>query len=92
MISSFNCKDSKKVFEGETSRKLPAEIQRRARMKLLVIDAATCLEELRTPASNHLEKLVGTRSGENSIRINAQWRITFKYDGNFHDVAIEDYH
>ncbi len=61
-------------------------------MKLLVIDAATCLEELRTPASNQLEKLSGTRKDENSIRINAQWRIVFKYDGHFSDVAIEDYH
>ena len=95
MIINFKDKDTERVFNGEHARRIPTELQRRAQIKLTLLDAASCLEVMRVPPSNHLEKLKGSRSDEWSIRINDQWRITFKYDAdkkNFYDVSIEDYH
>lgn len=58
-----------------------------------MIDAATSLEDLRVPPSNHLESLRGDRKGEHSIRINDQWRICFIWkDGNAYGVEVTDYH
>jgi proteic killer suppression protein len=58
-----------------------------------MLDAATTLEALRVPPANHLEALAGNRKGQHSIRINAQWRICFVWQGNdAHDVEIVDYH
>jgi len=59
---------------------------------LLVLDAATTLEELRATPGNRLEKLGGDRKGQYSIRINSQWRIGFRWEGDAHDVEITDYH
>lgn len=62
-------------------------------MKLKVINAASLLETLRVPPSNHLEELHGDREGQHSIRINRQWRICFVWQGNdAYDVEIVDYH
>ena len=61
--------------------------------KLLILDAATSLEDLRLPPGNRLEKLSGERSGQYSIRINDQWRVCFRWiDGDAVDVEIVDYH
>lgn len=61
--------------------------------KLVAVDAAELLEDLRVPPGNRLEKLKGDRAGQHSIRINDQWRICFRWkDGNAHDVEIVDYH
>jgi plasmid maintenance system killer len=95
MIISFKDKDTEKVFCGEYCRRIPSDIQRRAQIKLTLLNAASCLEVMKVPPSNRLEKLRGNRSAEWSIRINDQWRITFKYNQiqkNFYDVLIEDYH
>lgn len=95
MIINFKDKDTERVFNGEHARRIPTELQRRAQIKLTLLDAASCLDVMRVPPSNHLEKLKGSRSDEWSIRINDQWRITFKYNAdkkNFYDVSIEDYH
>lgn len=92
---SFRDKESAKVFALTASRKLPADIQQRAYAKLALLNAASCVEVMKDPPSNHLEKLKGARADEWSIRINAQWRIVFRYDAverNFYDVGIEDYH
>ena len=60
--------------------------------KLMMIDNAKCLEDLRVPPSNHLEQLVGNRKGQHSIRINDQWRVCFtEKDGHYYDVEIVDY-
>ena len=68
-------------------------MQKAALRKLLVVDAATSLEDLRLPPGNRLEKLSGNRSGQHSIRINEQWRICFKWEqGDAFDVEIVDYH
>ncbi len=61
--------------------------------KLVVVDAAEQLEDLRIPPGNRLEKLKGERAGQYSIRINEQWRVCFRWeDGDAHDVQIVDYH
>jgi proteic killer suppression protein len=63
------------------------------RRKLAMLDAATRLEDLRIPPGNRLEKLVGDRSGQHSIRINDQYRICFVWRGNdAYEVEIADYH
>ncbi|MFA6436959.1 MAG: type II toxin-antitoxin system RelE/ParE family toxin [Candidatus Paceibacterota bacterium] len=93
MIESFHCKETQKIFKRETSSKLPHLIQRSAVRKLLIIDAAVSLKDLRIPPANHLEKLRGKRKGQHSIRINGQWRICFEWkQGNAYRVEICDYH
>jgi len=72
---------------------LPQDIQHTAAIKLEMINAATVLETLRVPPSNHLEELKGSRKGRHCIRINRQWRICFKWEGNdAFDFEIVDYH
>jgi len=93
MIKSFYCKETQRIFKREPSSKFPSSIQRSAARKLLMIDAATSLRDLRTPPSNHLEKLRGKRKRQYSIRINDQWRICFEWkQGNAYKTEIFDYH
>ena len=93
MIRSFADKRAAAVFAGHAARGLPASIQQRARMKLLLIDAAGRLEDLRAPPGNRLEALRDDRHGLHSIRINDQWRICFVWrDGAAWEVGIVDYH
>lgn len=93
MIVSFKDKDTGSVFDGVSAKRLPNNIQKRAKHKLDLIHLASDLEDLRLPPSNHLEKLIGDRKEQYSIRINAQWRICFTHDKfGFHDVQIVDYH
>lgn len=75
------------------SRKLPADIQDRALLKLRWINAAHDVQDLRVPPSNHLEALSGKRKGQHSIRVNKQWRICFVFmNGDAYEVEIVDYH
>ena len=68
-------------------------MQRRAHRKLLLLDAAETLQDLKVPPENRLERLTGNRGGQHSIRINDQWRICFRWGrGNAYDVEITDYH
>lgn len=93
MISSFSCKETKKIYDGTLSRKFQQDIQQRARRKLRMLNNAKVLDDLRIPPSNHLEKLVGDRAGQHSIKVNDQWRICFVWqDGIVTDVEIVDYH
>jgi proteic killer suppression protein len=93
MIRSFRDSEAERLFRGKRSRRLPPAIQRSARRKLLMLDAATELDTLRVPPGNRLEALRGDRAGQHSIRINGQWRICFVWsDGGAHDVEIVDYH
>jgi proteic killer suppression protein len=79
--------------QGQRSRSLPVGIQRKARMKLEILDAAEKLDDLKVPPGNRLEKLSSDREGQHSIRINQQWRICFRWkNGDCYDVAIADYH
>lgn len=93
MIRSFRDNDTEKVFLREHTRKFDIKLRKTALRKLLIIDAAETLEDLKVPPGNRLEKLKGDRKDQFSIRINDQWRICFKWDnGNAFDVEITDYH
>ncbi|MBS3780647.1 MAG: type II toxin-antitoxin system RelE/ParE family toxin [Desulfovermiculus sp.] len=93
MIKSFQDKETAKIFSRQLSKKLPLDIQRIARKKLIILDSAVQLTDLRTPPGNRLEALERDRKGQHSIRINDQWRICFKWsDGDAYDVEITDYH
>jgi proteic killer suppression protein len=93
MIKSFRCKETKKIFGRKFSKKLPTEIQENARMKLVILDAATSINDLRIPPGNRLEELKEDRKGQHSIRINNQWRICFEWkNGDTFNVEIVDYH
>jgi toxin HigB-1 len=93
MIKTFRDKETEKVFNRQISSKLPQDIQRVARKKLVILDAAVELNDLRTPPGNRLEALKGNRKDQHSVRINAQWRICFKWrDGDAYDAEITDYH
>ena len=92
MIENFACAETEKIFRGHVSRKLPNDIQRTARRKLLQLQAATQLLDMAVPPGNRLEALRGGRTGEHSIRINDQWRICFRWESGAHEVEIVDYH
>jgi len=93
MIKTFADKETAHVYKQEFSRRLPNTIQKVALRKLMLIDNAKCLEDLRVPPNNHLEQLVGDRKGQYSVRINDQWRVCFtEKDGHFYNVEIVDYH
>ena len=92
MIQSFKGKSAKALWEGKRSH-LPSDIIPRAANKLSILNAATTIDSLRIPPSNHLEALTGDRQGQHSIRINNKWRICFRWEeGNAYEVEITDYH
>ena len=93
MIKTFRRKDTEKIFQGTFATGLPKDIHRVALRKLTQIHSAATLEFLRIPPGNRLEKLIGEREGQWSIRINDQWRICFIWqDGHAYNVEIVDYH
>ena len=93
MIKSFANPETEKLWQGNRSRSFPPDIQRLALIKLQLIYAAVELSFLRLPPGNRLEPLRGNRSGQQSIRINDQWRICFVWNGTYAEqVEITDYH
>ena len=93
MIRSFACKETERLFNDEATRRLPQQIQRAARRKLLLLHQARSLNDLRVPYGNHLEALAADREGQHSLRVNDQWRICFRWQGEAAlDVEIVDYH
>jgi proteic killer suppression protein len=93
MIKSFKDDETRKIFNRQISRKLPREIQQVALRKLLMINNASTIKDLRIPPANRLEKLSGDRSKQWSIRINEQYRVCFEWIGNdAYNVEIVDYH
>jgi len=93
VIESFASKETEKKFLGQVSKKLPLDIQRIARRKLIYLDSAEDLHDLQAPPGNRLEKLRGDRAGQYSIRINDQWRICCEWiEGKARNVEIVDYH
>ena len=93
MIKTFANKDARRLFDHKFVSSLPPHVQRKALIKLYMLDAAETLDDLRIPPGNKLEKLTGNRSGQYSIRINQQWRICVIWkDGNIYAVEIVDYH
>jgi proteic killer suppression protein len=93
VLRSFADKDAERVWRRERSRRLDQATQRAALRKLLIMDAAEVLDDLRVPPGNRLEKLRGDRAGQYSIRINQQWRICFRWSpAGPGEVEIVDYH
>lgn len=93
MIQTFVCSETERLFITGKSRRLPPDILKRAAMRLIQLDSAVHIDDLRFPPSNRLEALVDNRAGQWSIRINDQWRICFRFEnGDAYDVEIVDYH
>jgi proteic killer suppression protein len=93
VIRSFRDKDTERVFRREHTRRFSGALARAALRKLLLIDAAETINDLRSPPGNRLESLSGRRAGPHSIRVNDQWRICFRWErGAAIDVEIVDYH
>jgi proteic killer suppression protein len=93
MILSFRDTETERLFRREPRSKLARPLQRAALRKLLMLDAAASLDDLRVPPSNRLEKLEGDREGQYSIRVNDQYRVCFRWeDGAAFAVEIVDYH
>lgn len=96
MIKSFGNKITADLYNGTSNarvRKLPSDIKESALYKLDVLNSVTSLNELKSPPGNRLEALKGDLVGFHSIRINSQWRIIFRWEGNrAYEVQIVDYH
>lgn len=92
MIKSFADKDTERLWNRQRSKTIPTDLQRRARRKLLLLEAAESLRDLRVPPGNRLEELGGDRKGQHSIRINDQFRICFVWEEGAYAVEVVDYH
>ena len=93
MITTFKDKETEKIYHQIFSKKLPIDIQHVVLRKLIMLNNAKTLEDLRIPPSNHLEKLSGDRAGQYSIRINKQFRLCFSFHlAEARNVEIVDYH
>ena len=93
MIRSFRDKETERIWKRQRVRRLDDGTQRISLRKLLMLDAAEVLGDLRVPPGNRLERLKGDRAGSYSIRVNQQWRICFKWsDKGAEDVELVDYH
>ena len=92
-MDRFRDDDTERLFSGQLVRHFPSDIQRRARMRLQRVVAATRLSDLMIPPSHRLEALRGDRTGQHSVRINDQWRVCFIWiDQGAMEIEITDYH
>lgn len=93
VIRSLRGKDTARLFARDPVRRWSSELQHVALRQLRLLDAAMTLDDLRVPPANRLEKLRGERRGQWSIRVNEQWCICFRWEGeDAHDVKLVDYH
>lgn len=93
MIRGFRDAETASIWDGRRSRKLPHDIQAVALRKLMMLNRARTLGDLRVPPANRLEPLKGARKGQWSIRVNRQWRVCFVWrNGDAYDIEIVDYH
>lgn len=93
MIVSFADAKTAALAQNKVRKGTPPDIARAAQRKLKAIDAARNLDDLRNPPGNRLERLLGDREGQHSIRVNDQWRICFRWtDRGPEDVELVDYH
>jgi toxin HigB-1 len=92
VIRTYRCKDTEALFNDKPVSRFH-DVERTARRKLVYLNVARKLQDLRNPPGNRLESLSGDREGQFSIRINEKWRLCFRWDdGDVHDVEIVDYH
>ena len=93
MIRSFGSKDAERIWHEQHAKRVDRAVQRVTLRKLELIHAAKDVDDLRVPPGNRLERLVGDRRGQHSIRVDAQWRLCFVWrDGGAEDVELVDYH
>jgi proteic killer suppression protein len=93
MIRSFADRETERLFARTPGRRFPPELHRVMLRKLIQLEAADRLDDLRVPPGNRLEALKGDRKGQHSIRVNDQWRVCFRWDdGDAYEVEIVDYH
>lgn len=93
MIKSFRDRETQRIFLRQRSRRFSGSVARAALKKLLVLDAADAVQDLRSPPGNRLERLTGNRKGQFSIRVNDQWRLCFEWNAcRATNVEIVDYH
>lgn len=96
MIQSFGDETTADLFRERNTRearRIPRDIWRSAQRKLKAIDVAARLEDLTIPSGNRLERLRGDQAGRYSIRINGQYRVTFRWEQQHaYEVRVEDYH
>jgi len=93
MIRSFRDKRTAALFQGIVVKGTSVDLAERVRAKLLMLDAAVSVDDLRVPPGNRLEKLVGRRVGQHSIRVNDQWRLCFRWaSAGPENVELVDYH
>jgi proteic killer suppression protein len=96
VIQSFRDETTADLFRDRNTRaarRIPRGIWRVAQRKLLLLDSAARLEDLLIPAGNRLERLKGRQSDRHSIRVNDQFRVTFRWEsGHAYEVLVEDYH
>ncbi len=96
MIQSFADETTADLFRERNTRaarRVPADIWRIVQRKLKALDVAARLDDLRIPAGNRLEALKGDQAGRYSVRVNDQYRVTFRWEqGHAYEVRVEDYH
>ncbi len=93
MIKTFADKTTRELFLTGKARRLPPEILQRALRRLEQVNAAASLDDLAVPPSHRLHGLDGDRKGQQSVSINDQWRVCFRFeDGDAFDVEVCDYH
>ena len=93
MIKTFADRHTRDLYHLGRSKRLPADLWRRAVRRLEYLDLATSLDDMKVPPSNRLHMLKDDRRGQHAISINDQWRIRFRFEaGDAYDVEITDYH
>lgn len=96
MLQSFRDKTTADLFRERNTRaarRIPRELWRVVQRKLKLLDAAATLDDMLIPAGNRLQALKGEQAGRHSIRVNDQYRVTFRWEsGHAYEVSVEDYH
>jgi proteic killer suppression protein len=96
VIQSFSDEATADLFRERNTRaarRIPRDLWRVVQRKLKLLDGVARLEDLATPAGNRRERLKGQRAERHSIRVNDQYRVTFRWEsGHAYEVCVEDYH
>ena len=96
MIASFGDRATEDLYHGRPTaraRRFPRDVVDAALVKMDSLNGAASMLDLRSPPGNRLEALKGDLKGWHSIRVNDQWRLVFRWQGNdAHQVRLVDYH